>query len=203
MDQRSYTAFAGSEIIIEGARADVAQAVQAHAASHPLEVVLVFNDATGDLTDLAPATVEARGAPATVATPEPPARRRGRPRLGVVAREITLLPRHWDWLAGQPGGASAALRRLVEQARKADAGATDARQAREAAYRFLSAIAGDYPGFEEASRALFAADFEAFGERMRDWPVDVAAYAMRLARRDVPPDQAASRISAPPPRPGR
>jgi len=110
------------------------------------------------------------------------ARGRGRPKLGVVAREITLLPRHWDWLAAQPGGASATLRRLVENARR-DGGA-DGRQraAREAAYRFLSAVAGNLPGYEEALRALFAGDAAHFETQMADWPKDVRAYALRLAR---------------------
>ncbi|WP_428990320.1 DUF2239 family protein [Methylocapsa aurea] len=109
------------------------------------------------------------------------ARGRGRPKLGVVAREITLLPRHWDWLAAQPGGASAALRRLVETARRE--GGTDGRQraAREAAYRFLSAVAGDLPGYEEALRALFSGDAARFEAQMTEWPKDVRAYALRLA----------------------
>ncbi|WP_414684760.1 DUF2239 family protein [Methylosinus sp.] len=110
------------------------------------------------------------------------ARGRGRPKLGVVAREITLLPRHWDWLAAQPGGASAALRRLVETARRE--GGADGRQraAREAAYRFLSAVAGDLPGYEEALRALFSGDAARFEAQMTEWPKDVRAYALRLAR---------------------
>ncbi len=74
-------------------------------------------------------------------------RGRGRPKLGVVAREVTLLPRHWDWLNAQPGGASVALRKLVEQARRANGDADRARAAREAAYHFMSAMAGDLPAF--------------------------------------------------------
>ena len=109
------------------------------------------------------------------------ARGRGRPKLGVVAREITLLPRHWDWLAAQPGGASATLRRLVENAKR-DGGAEGRRRAaREAAYRFLSAVAGNLPGYEEALRALFAGDAARFETQMADWPKDVRAYALRLA----------------------
>ena len=93
----------------------------------------------------------------------PPAPRGpGRPKLGVVAREITLLPRHWDWLAQQPGGASVAIRRLVEQARRAGDDRDRPRQAQEAAYRFMSAMAGNKPHYEEAIRALFAADRRPF-----------------------------------------
>jgi hypothetical protein len=106
----------------------------------------------------------------------------GRPKLGVVAREVTLLPRHWEWLATQRGGASAALRRLGEEARKTHAEQDAHRQAKERAYRFMSAIGGGLPGFEEASRALFAHDGEAFAERIREWPADVQAYLGWLAR---------------------
>ncbi|GBQ27726.1 putative cytoplasmic protein [Gluconacetobacter sacchari DSM 12717] len=107
---------------------------------------------------------------------------RGRPKLGVVAREVTLLPRHWEWLAAQPGGASQMLRRLVDQARRSDGGQTGIRDARERTYRFLSALAGNLPGFEEATRALFSGDDSAFAGHMRDWPADVKAHALMLAR---------------------
>lgn len=110
-------------------------------------------------------------------TPRPP----GRPKLGVVGREVTLLPRHWEWLGRQPGGASVTLRKLVEQARKANYAKDRVRHAQEVAYRFMSAIAGNEPGFEEASRALFAGDCDRFEEHSRSWPPDVRAYAMKLA----------------------
>ena len=104
----------------------------------------------------------------------------GRPRLGVVAREVTLLPRHWDWLGEQPGGASVTLRRLVDQARHASVASDRVRKARESAYRFISAMAGDRPGFEEASRALFAGDVHRFHELTERWPADVKAQARTL-----------------------
>src|SRR5882724_11720362 len=97
----------------------------------------------------------------------------GRPKLGVVAREITLLPRHWDWLNAQPGGASVALRKLVETARRANEGKDRVRLAQEATYRFMSAMAGNEPGFEEAARALFAGDEPRFGHMIESWPIDV------------------------------
>jgi len=105
----------------------------------------------------------------------------GRPRLGVVAREVTLLPRHWRWLSVQPGGASVALRKLVEDARRAHAGSDRQRDAQEAAYRFMSAMAGDAHGFEEAARALFAVDEKHFEEHIADWPQDVREHAQMLA----------------------
>jgi hypothetical protein len=100
-----------------------------------------------------------------------------------VAREVTLLPRHWDWLATQPGGASVALRKLVEEARRTNRGKDRVRLAKEAAYRFMSTLAGNEPGFEEAVRALFAGSEERFGSLVKNWPVDVANHAKKLAAR--------------------
>jgi hypothetical protein len=113
-------------------------------------------------------------------------RRVGRPKLGVVAREVTLLPRHWDWLNCQTGGASVALRKLVEEARRANAGKDRVRQAREVAYRFLSAMAGNEPGFEEATRSLFAGNAKRFQEMIAGWPVDVREHANKLAAAGFP-----------------
>lgn len=187
------TAFLGTNRVAFGSYSEVAG--QLSALQQTLEGgLLVFDDATGQLVDhpwpdgYAPvqpsvpsveAEVEQRPAamPASV----------GRPRLGVVAREVTLLPRHWEWLSRQRGGASAALRRLVEDARKTYAEQDVQRHAKERAYRFMSAIAGGLPGFEEASRALFAHDAAAFGERIHDWPADVRAHLDWLARGAFPP----------------
>jgi hypothetical protein len=114
-------------------------------------------------------------------TQPPETRGPGRPRLGVVAREVTLLPRHWEWLATQPGGASVALRRLVEEARRTSASADRARASRDAAYRVMHALGGDLPDFEEASRALFAGDRDRFRLHTAAWPLDVSAHVDRLA----------------------
>lgn len=168
------TAFLGGQRVAFGPCDQVARTLAALDLSEG--GLLVFDDATGALRDypFAPA-------PAPAATPAaPPAV--GRPRLGVVAREVTLLPRHWDWLAQQPGGASAALRRLVDAARHTHAERDNQRAATERAYRFMSAIAGGFPGFEEASRALFAHDGEAFARQIAPWPPDVQAHARWLAR---------------------
>jgi hypothetical protein len=115
----------------------------------------------------------ARSAPAKVRTP-------GRPKLGVIAREVTLLPRHWDWLGEQPGGASVALRKLVERALRANGDEDRIRQAREAAYRFMTATAGDAPGYEEALRALFAGDHSRLRRIVAKWPADVREHALAL-----------------------
>ncbi len=118
-------------------------------------------------------------------------RGRGRPKLGVVPREVTLLPRHWDWLAGQPGGASVALRKLVEAARRASEGPDRIRSSRDAAYRFASAMAGDLAGFEEAMRCLFAGDDTGFEARIEAWPSDIAAQLRTYAAEAFGADEGA------------
>jgi hypothetical protein len=138
---------------------------------------LVEVDFRGTAEDVARRLARRRPAPPAAEPPRGP----GRPKLGVVAREVTLLPRHWDWLGGQPGGASVTLRRLVEDARRASAERDRQRLARESAYRFMSAMAGDRPGFEEATRAFFAGDRRRFLEHVAGWPVDVREHAVQLA----------------------
>jgi hypothetical protein len=135
--------------------------------------VLVFDDETGEVVDLDPRD-------AGIPEPETP-RKPGRPKLGVVAHEVTLLPRHWEWLYSQPGGASVALRKLVEQARRVNADKDRVRAAQEAAYRFMSAMAGNEPGYEEALRALFAGKRGGFEEQIAGWPIDVRDHAKKLA----------------------
>jgi hypothetical protein len=138
---------------------------------------LVFDDQTGR-------QVEIDTRVTNLDLPEEP-RGRGRPKLGVIAREVTLLPRHWDWLATQPGGASVALRKLVDEARKASGDKDRIRKAQEAAYWFMSSIAGNLPGFEEASRALFAYDRRRFSELIAAWPEDIRDHAVKLAFSDL------------------
>jgi hypothetical protein len=173
----AFVVFAGHVRIAAGPRPEAAVAAKRASARDGGAGVLVFDAVSGDVTDL-----DLRGSEAEVAARYAPAAavaRRGRPKLGVTAREVTLLPRHWDWLARQPGGASVALRKLVDAARKADtATGVDAgaeRRRVEAAYRFMSAMAGDLAGFEEASRALFAHDAPRLQACMSGWPADIAA----------------------------
>lgn len=177
--QPSYVAFAGPSRVACGALSQVALAARRSQDRNPRLQVLVFNRTSGRVVD-----IDLRGSEndivSRLATTAEPARR-GRPKLGVVAREVTLLPRHWDWLATQPGGASVALRRLVEMARKADAGQGEMRLRTEAAYRFMSAMAGDLAGFEEASRALFAGDRRRLEEAVSTWPADVGEEVLALA----------------------
>ncbi|WP_199092457.1 DUF2239 family protein [Bosea sp. ASV33] len=182
-----HTAFHDTNRIACGPLVAVALAVKAALTADPAAAILVFDDATGKVVDLDlrgdAAEIAARYAPRSgdIATPSDDAPRgRGRPKLGVVAREVTLLPRHWDWLALQPGGASQALRRLVDDARKSDGGRSQARAAQERAYAFIATMAGDREGFEEASRALFAGDDARFAAHSRSWPADIRSYAKRL-----------------------
>ena len=170
-------AFEGSRRIAAGRLQDVAARAKAALAAGAHEPVLVFDDATGEVIDL-----DSRDFPAETAQLNA-ARGPGRPKLGVVAREVTLLPRHWEWLSSQPGGASVALRKLVEEARRANQGRDRVRLAREAAYRFISAMAGNEVGFEEATRALFADRPERFEEMTHAWPGNVREQAARLAAR--------------------
>src|SRR5471032_2600362 len=134
---------------------------------------LVFDDATGAQVDYPWPGGHAPEQPADTSLDEElrAAPTVGRPKLGVVAREVTLLPRHWDWLGRQPGGASVELRKLVDEARRVHAGRDTVRAARESTYRFMTAIAGNLPGFEEATRALFAGEAQRFGNLIEPWPV--------------------------------
>lgn len=203
---RPCTAFEGHRQLARGALVDVALAVRAALAADPRASILVFGDSTGGVIDLdlrgttaeivarlvqqadLPQPAQAAEQDADEEAASPAMRGRGRPRLGVVAREVTLLPRHWQWLAQQRGGASQTLRRLVDEARRADGGQTHRRANQERAYRFISAMAGNLPGYEESLRALFSGNRAGFEGHAASWPSDVRAYACNLAWKDTPPD---------------
>ena len=172
----TYSAFQDERLVGAG---DLVAIVRAAYAAHSADLV-VIDDATGHTLDL-----DLRGSLAEAlerlqerAAPAAPAR--GRPKLGVVAREVTLLPRHWSWLSAPPGGASAALRRLVDQARREHADEDLLRKARDAAYRAATTLCGNRAGYEEAIRALFADDLSAFHLKADAWPADIAAYLKHL-----------------------
>lgn len=176
-------AFAGHERIAEGDLAALAKGAKAALAAGETRPILIFDAQTSEPIeiDLRPSNETAtrrREAEAAAAEPRGP----GRPRLGVIAREVTLLPRHWDWLSAQPGGASVALRKLVENARRAPDPVAMRRQALESAYRFMSAMAGNEKGFEEATRALFRGERDRFRAETTSWPADVRAHARHLTR---------------------
>jgi hypothetical protein len=196
-----YTCFEGLRLRVAGPLREVALAVKAELDGGSPGPFLVFDDATGRVIDL-----ELRGTQADVVerlshppqgfvgrfrppsldaaveqNENPELRGRGRPKLGVVAREVTLLPRHWEWLAAQPSGASAVLRKLVDEARKNTEAHTNRRAKQEAAYQFMAAMAGDLPGYEESLRALFAGDLAKLARQIEAWPTDIRAYVLRLA----------------------
>lgn len=198
----SFIAFRNGHRIATGDAASIVRGIFAEGGDRAQGAVLVFDDRTSAPLELdlrgterealdrladrvRPDGDAARTGSATTGAGQPSAARRGpgRPRLGVVSREVTLLPRHWDWLGRQPGGASAALRRLVEQARSSpSATARDTRRAaQESAYRFISAMLGDQPGFEAATRALFAHDQPGFDAATAPWPADLRDHARHLA----------------------
>ncbi len=196
----AYIAFDRDRCIASGDLRDVARAAKATLERRKDASILVFDGQTGGPVEIdfrgsigdvlarlpeipgatTPATADAALATASAAlAPRGP----GRPKLGVVAREVTLLPRHWEWLAQQSGGASVALRRLVDEARRNGANGDRIRLAREAAYRFMSAIAGDKPHYEDALRALFADDPTRFEKLIAGWPADVRDHSFALAQR--------------------
>jgi uncharacterized protein len=178
------TAFHGSSRAAAGSYLEVALAVKELFARDAGAPVLIFDDRTGAQIDFdlrgTAEDISARLAE-RLAKADETSRGPGRPKLGVVAREVTLLPRHWEWLAEQPGGASVTLRKLVEEARRGAGGAAEVRKAQERAYKFMSAMAGNLPNFEEASRALFAGDRERFAGLIGGWPADIREHATALA----------------------
>jgi hypothetical protein len=178
----TYTAFAGARRVAHGDLRRVLAGVKRRPRGG--RPVLFFEDWTGRQVDFdlrgSVGEAIARAEAGTAAPADAPATR-GRPRLGVVSREVTLLPRHWEWLEQHPNGISAALRRLVDEARRREPEKERARQAAAVASRAMTALAGDRLGYEEASRALFAGDRERFAELVRRWPADVRAYVLRLS----------------------
>ncbi|MFC5476322.1 DUF2239 family protein [Paraherbaspirillum soli] len=192
--ERPVIAFAGPHRIASGQLALVALKVKELIDRNESAPILIFDDITSE-----PVEVDFRGTAEQVvqrlsvaeaavekAAPEDaqePARGPGRPKLGVIGREVTLLPRHWDWLNSQRGGASVALRKLVEDAKRRSDGRDQIRRAQEYAYRFMSAMAGNQPDFEEANRAFFAGDQAGFERLVEAWPVDIREHARTLATR--------------------
>ena len=168
-DSANLTVFEIDRIAYAGSARQVAAEVRGALGADPSRSLIVIEDQSGRVVD-----IDLREPRA-----EEPRRGRGRPKLGVSPREVTLLPRHWDWLGAQPGGASGTLRRLVEQAMRSDEAARTS--ARDAAYRAMTVLAGDRVGYEEAVRALYAGDAERFADLVGAWPADVRDYVRRLA----------------------
>lgn len=184
----SCTAFAGQKLIASGDVVDVALRIKEHQQKDKKATILVFDDATSQQVEF-----DLRGSDEAIVKrlkalqedevadddkkPGP-----GRPKLGVVSREIGLLPRHWEWLATQPGGASVTLRKLVEEAKKKNQDKDRLRQAQEIVYKFMSVMAGDLPRYEEALRALYAQNEKDFAAMIAEWPKDIREHTRRLAK---------------------
>lgn len=176
-NELTYTAFKGHSMIASGPLETVLPELKKQFDADKSAMVLVFDDATGKQVDF-----DLRGTEAQVLARVLPAQRTGpgRPKLGVVSREISLLPRHWEWLEEQPSGASAALRRLVDEARRREQGRQRVRLALDAAARFMSAMAGNLPGYEEATRALYDKDRARLESLTSKWPRDVRKHMLQL-----------------------
>jgi hypothetical protein len=189
-DPQTFTAFLGERLLASGAKLNVALSVKAELRTNVAQTILIFEDGTGRQVDfdLRGEDHEIAARLATEADDDGRAKRSGRPKLGVVSREVTLLPRHWDWLADQPGGASVTLRKLVDAARRTEGPDAVVRQAKQVADRFMSTMLGNQPGYEEASRALYGADRRRFMTLTEAWPADLRDHARRLAAAAFPED---------------
>ncbi len=183
-DPQSFTAFIGDKILAQGELAKVALKVKRKLREDSSSSILIFSDSTGKEMDF-----DLRGSESDVlqrlqvyiSQPEPANMGPGRPKLGVISREISLLPRHWEWLSTQSGGASATLRRLVDEARKQSSSKELVKQSQERAYKFMAAIAGNLPHYEEALRALFSGNKKRFEAQIKDWPKDIKQHSIDMA----------------------
>lgn len=187
----TWIAFSGTRRVAAGSPANALKTLKTFASANPEQPLLIFDAGSSRLVEIdlrAPLSelqdqlpAPAPDQPAAEAAP-PATRTPGRPKLGVVAREVTLLPRHWEWLGKQPGGASVALRKLVEAAQRSSRDSDRVRAAQESAYRFMTAMAGDEPNYEEAIRALFAGDLQQLEQLIQSWPRDIGEHAGALAQ---------------------
>jgi uncharacterized protein len=178
VDNPTYTAFLGWKRIASGCSLEgMLREIKRHIDGGESEAgLLIFEDQTGKQIDF-----DLRGSIQEIldrVAPRPTRTGPGRPRLGVTSREISLLPRHWEWLEGQPNGASATLRRLVDEGRRRDSGDSLNQAPIDATGRVMTAMAGNLPGFEEAYRALYARDRGRLEEQIKDWPPDLREYVL-------------------------
>jgi hypothetical protein len=174
--EKTYTTFIGTTQLASGALDEVLAVMKSRFDHDAGTLFVTFEDQNGTPVDF-----DLRGTLADVRARHRSARvGPGRPKLGVIAREISLLPRHWEWLERQPNGASAAIRRLVDDARKRNPDEQETRSAIAAADRFLCTMAGNLPGYEEATRALYARNEKGFLELTQEWPADIRLHARRL-----------------------
>ncbi len=181
----TYTAFEGNSQLVHGSLSDVVIKIKKRLGKEGNSSILIFSDSTGKTIDFNFQGNErdiqkrleifvSEEVPIDNSGP-------GRPKLGVISREVSLLPRHWEWLATQTGGASSILRNLVEEAKKKSANGNHSKQAQERTYKFMSAIAGDFEGYEEALRALYKKDKKNFLVQIQTWPRDIIKYLIEIS----------------------
>jgi hypothetical protein len=185
--EETYTAFDGTTCLFRGAFQDVMLKVKQQMGRANHTSILIFSDATGKTMDFnfEGGTKDVLKRLEVYVSKEEQSQGSlgpGRPKLGVTSREVSLLPRHWEWLATQSGGASATLRKLVDEAKKKTLAKVSLKQAQERVYRFMSVIAGDSAGYEEALRALYKRDQKGFLLHIRDWPRDIKSHVVELAK---------------------
>lgn len=185
-NSNSYTAFEGTVLLFRGSLKEVVLNIKAHLGRSENSSVLIFNDLTGKTMDFGfhgskQDVIKRLEKYTNTEEPKEPSGP-GRPKLGVVSREISLLPRHWEWLATQSGGASATIRLLVEEARKKSSNISDIKQLQERAYQVMSVLAGDLQGYEEALRALYKRDCKNFFTHVKGWPKDIQKYLSEVTK---------------------
>lgn len=178
MESSTYSAFSGDTLVFGGELRPLLSHLKGLLDAEPRRELLIFEDDSGKQVEF-----DFRGSLDEVLAREapPPRTGPGRPKLGVISREISLLPRHWEWLERQPSGISAALRRLVEAEMKRDPERQRALQARAATGRVMTTLAGNRENFEEALRALYAGEGARFRQLVRGWPSDIKKHLLRLA----------------------
>lgn len=184
-NDQTYTAFIHHTLLIQGSLEKVVLKVKNQVEQHPASAILIFSDSTGKEMDFDFSGSEddvlrrlekfiGKNEPQSVSGP-------GRPKLGVVSREVSLLPRHWEWLSNQPGGASVTLRRLIDETKKQTSSRELIKQAQERAYKFMTTMAGNLSNYEESLRALFSKDKKLFEDLISDWPKDIKKHTLKLA----------------------
>ena len=185
-EQETYTAFDGTTRLFRGTFQEVVLKVKERLGRAENSSVLIFSNNTGKTMDFnfqGNVKDTLKRLEKFVSTQEPgPISGPGRPKLGVISREVSLLPRHWEWLASQPSGASATIRKLIEEAKKRSSTRNSVKQVQERVYRFMSVIVGDMKGYEEALRALYKADRKNFLLHIQDWPTDVRTHVIEMAK---------------------
>lgn len=165
-----YTAFRGDTRIITDSLFNVALALQKQSEMN----VLVFNDQTGQQIDL-----DLSGSEDDLKqryTEVEYVKKVGRPKLGVISREITLQQKHWNWLDQQSSSASAVIRKLIDKELNDPSSESNIMLAKQAIDHFMLAMLGNMPNYEEATRALYQGNKSHFLALIHNYPKDLKVY---------------------------